>query len=83
MKSDIFFFISSIATVTLTILASIVLFYFIKAGKNFFILSKEIRGDFKESKEIIAELKERLENNLVFRFLFPMKKPKKQTKKSH
>ena len=71
VKADIFFFISSVATVVLAILASILLFYFIKAGKNLYLLSEALKGGFKDSEEFIAELKERLEDNLVFRFFFP------------
>lgn len=79
MKSDIFFFISSVATIVLAVLASIVLFYLIKAGKNLYMLSEAIKGDFQESKEFIAELKERLENNIVFRLFFPPIQKKRKT----
>lgn len=71
MKADIFFFISSVATIVLAVLASVVLFYLIKAGKNLYMLSESLKGGFKESEEFVAELKERLENNIVFRLFFP------------
>lgn len=71
IKADIFFFISSVATVLLAILVSILLFYLIKAGKNLYRLSEALKGDFKETEEFVVELKERLEDNLVFRFFFP------------
>lgn len=71
IKADIFFFISSVATVVLTILASILLLYLIRAGKNLYMLSDMLKNDFKESKEFAKELKERLEDNLVFRIFFP------------
>ena len=67
MKADIFFFISSIATVVLAVLLSIVLFYFIKAGKNLYQISQKLQEHFKESEEFVLELKERLEDNMVFR----------------
>lgn len=71
MKADVFFFISSVATVVLAVLASIVIFYLIKAGKNLYMLSEALKGNFKDSEEFVAELKERLEDNMVFRFFFP------------
>ena len=71
IKADIFFFVASIATVVLAVLVSILLFYLIKAGKNLHLLSEALKGDFKDSEEFVAELKERLENNLIFRLFFP------------
>jgi len=70
LKADIFFFIASIATIVLTLLVSIVLFYFIMAGKNLYYLSEKLKNGLKDSEEFIVDLKERLENNLVFRLFF-------------
>jgi hypothetical protein len=71
IKADIFFFISSVATVVLAILFSVLLFYLIKAGKNLYLLSEALKGGFKNSEEFVEELKERLEENMVFRLFFP------------
>jgi hypothetical protein len=71
IKADIFFFISSVATIVLTILSSILLFYLIKAGKNLYALSDALKGGLKESEKFALELKDRLEDNLVFRLFFP------------
>ncbi|MCX6766750.1 MAG: hypothetical protein NT170_03165 [Candidatus Moranbacteria bacterium] len=71
VKADIFFFISSIATVVLAVLFSVVLFYFIKAGKNLYLISEKLQSHFKESEEFVLELKDRLEDNIVFRMFFP------------
>ncbi|MDO8594113.1 MAG: hypothetical protein Q7R93_01180 [bacterium] len=78
LKADIFFFISSIATIVLTILASIVLYYFLKAGRNLSMLSDALKGGLKESEEFVQELKERLEDNMVFRLFFPPSKRRKK-----
>lgn len=80
MKADIFFFIASIATVILAILASILLFYFIKAGRNLYLLSEALKGRFKDSEEFVIELKERLEDNMLFRLFFPQSRKKKHAK---
>jgi hypothetical protein len=79
MKADILFFISSIATVVLTILVSILLVYLIKAGKNLHALSEALKGGFKESEEFVTELKERLEDNVVFRLFFPPARRRRKT----
>jgi len=71
IKADIFFFISSAATIVLAVLVSVLLFYLIRAGRNLYKLSEALKGDFRESEEFVAELKERLEDNMVFQFFFP------------
>lgn len=80
VKADIFFFISSVATVVIAILISILLFYFIKAGKNLYTLSEALQNHFKDSEEFVLELKERLENNVFFRLFFPPGRRKKHIK---
>lgn len=80
MKADVFFFISSVATIVLLILASILLFYFIKAGRNLYLLSEALKGRFKDSEEFVTELKERLEDNMVFRMFFPPSRKRRRTK---
>ena len=79
MKADIFFFISSVATVVLAALASVLLFYLIKAGKNLYMLSETLNDSLNESEEFVAELKERLENSMIFRLFFPPSRRKQRT----
>ncbi|OHA18187.1 MAG: hypothetical protein A2664_01815 [Candidatus Taylorbacteria bacterium RIFCSPHIGHO2_01_FULL_46_22b] len=79
IKADIFFFIASIATIVLTVLVSILLFYFIKAGKNLYALSEALKEGFKGSEEFVMELKERLEDNIVFRLFFPPSRKRRRT----
>ena len=81
VKADIFFFVSSIATVILTLLLSILLFYFIKAGKNLYDLSEKLKDNFEGSENYILELKDRLEGNILFRLLFPLIRQKKYHEK--
>ncbi|MFA6297452.1 MAG: hypothetical protein WC629_02720 [Candidatus Paceibacterota bacterium] len=78
IKADIFFFISSIAIVILAILISVLLFYLIKAGKNLYAISEALKENFKGSEEYVIELKERLEDNMVFRLFFPPARRKRQ-----
>ena len=71
LKMDIFFFVSTIESILLTVLLAILLYYFIKAGRNLYEISEELQKNFKDSEEFVAELKERLDNNPIFRFFFP------------
>ena len=80
MKADIFFFISSVATVVLGTMVSILLFYLIRAGRNLYELSDALKGGFKGSEEFVLELRGRLEDNVIFRFLFPPRRRKKPSK---
>jgi len=72
IKADIFFFISSLATIVLAVLVSVLLYYLIKAGKNLYMLTEALKSNLKDSEEFVAELKERLENNIFFRIFFPL-----------
>jgi hypothetical protein len=78
IKADIFFFLSSVATVVLAILASILLFYLIRAGRTLYILSESLKGHYKDSEDFVVELKERLEENIVFRLFFPPARRRKK-----
>ncbi len=79
IKADIFFFIASVATLVLTVLTSIVLVYLIKSGRNLYLLSEALKGGLKESEEFVAELKERLEDNLVFQLFFPLSRKRRRS----
>ena len=80
IKADIFFFISSVATVVLAILASVLIFYLIKAGKNLYMLSEVLKENLKDSEEFVEELRDRLEDNLVFRLFFPPARQRKRAR---
>jgi biopolymer transport protein ExbB/TolQ len=81
MKADIFFFISSIASVVLAVLLAVALYYFIKAGKNLYLISEKLQDHFKESEEFVLDLKERLEDNLIFRMFFPPARSRRHSTK--
>jgi hypothetical protein len=83
MKADIFFFISSVALIILTIFFCIVLFYLIKAGRNLYLISEKMQQHFKDSEEFVFELKERLEENMLFRLFFPSSRKYKRSSKKN
>lgn len=78
MKSDIFFFVSTIESIFLTIAWLILLYYLITAGRNLHRLSEALKEKLDDSSEFLAELYERLEGNFIFRFLFPSRKNRKR-----
>jgi len=78
LKADVFFFISSVATIVLALFVAVLLYYLIKAGKNLYMLTEALKGSFKDSEEFVAELRERLEDNMVFRLFFPPARRKKR-----
>ncbi len=80
MKSDIFFVISSLSTIVLTIFICVVLFHLNRAAKNLQKILEGLKSNFEDSEEFVGELRERLENNLVLRMFFPPVVAKKQTK---
>lgn len=79
IKADIFFFIASVATVVLVVFACVLLYYLIKAARSLAQLSEALKSDYEESEEFVAELRERLENNIVFRLFFPPLRKKLRT----
>lgn len=83
MKADIFFFISSVSLVILTILLCVVFFYLIKAGRNLYIISEKLHQHFKNSEEFVFDLKERLEENILFRLFFPPSRRRKHSSKKN
>jgi hypothetical protein len=77
IKADIFFFIASVATIILVILISILLFYLVRAARNLHQLSEALKEGFKDSEEFVADLKDRLENNMIFQLFFPLARKRK------
>lgn len=55
MKSDIFFFITSIAVVVLSVLLAMIFIYFFRAIKDLRFLASKIR---EEGEEIVKDVKE-------------------------
>lgn len=71
IKADIFFFITAVATVLLTVLLSILFYYLIRAGKSLHTIIETLKNNYSDSEDYILELKESMESNLIFRLFFP------------
>lgn len=81
IKSDIFFFISSLSSILLTILFAIALYYFIRAGRNLYNISQKLYARYEESETYLLELKDRLENNMFLRMFLPPRGKGRSTRK--
>lgn len=76
IQADIFFFITTISVIILTILLSIALYYLIGSLKNFKRITKNLEHKIDEASDEVEELKHRVSQSLIFNLLFA-KKPKK------
>ena len=81
IKMDVFFFVVTIESIIVTVLFCIVLFYLIKGLRNLYHILEDLKENFKDGEEYVLELRERLENNFIFRFFFPPLRKKKHINK--
>lgn len=81
IHADIFFFITSVAVVVLTILLVIAFVYFIQILVNFRDISKILKNGVNNASEKMEELLENLVDNPVFRFILGVRNSKKKRAK--
>jgi len=82
IHADIFFFITSIAVILLTILLILAFVYLIQILKNFRDISEIIKNGATKASMHIEDLSNSVVNNPIFRFIFGKKKTtKKRAKK--
>ena len=85
IHADIFFFITTIAVIILTILASIAMYYLIGALKNFKRITKNLENRIDQAGDKIGDeaeyLKNRLHESFIFNLIFAKKKAKINSKK--
>jgi heme/copper-type cytochrome/quinol oxidase subunit 2 len=80
IQANIFFFISSIATVIFIILISIALFYTIGILKNVREMTENIKGVVDTASTEAKEMIDQIRRSWIFNFVFSKKKSKKETK---
>jgi predicted transcriptional regulator len=76
LKSDIFFFISSISVVVLTILISIGVFYLIKILRDFSKISETLNQTASDIGEKVKNMQEDISKIPIIGFLFKSKQKK-------
>lgn len=85
IHADIFFFVTTIAVIIFTILASIALYYLIGALKNFKRITKNLENRIDQAGDKISDeaeyIKNRVHESFVFNMLFAKKPQKRNSKK--
>ena len=76
LKADVFFFITSISVVVLTIILSVFLYYLISAMRHFKKLAIQVEENLGSASAQVEEMVERVSDSFVFSFLFPKKRKK-------
>lgn len=76
LKSDIFFFISSVSVVVLTILLSIGVFYLIKILRDFSKISETLNQTASDIGEKVKNMQEDISKIPIIGFLFKSKQKK-------
>jgi len=78
LKSDIFFFISSISVIVISAIIVVVLIYFLKILRNFYKISKILRNYSESAEAGLRDLGEQFRKSPLFTFIFGKEKPKKE-----
>jgi len=79
-QSQVFFFISSLGFIILSILVAIFLFYLIRATKTLSDIMDKVEKNLNNIGDTTKEMLEDMRNNVVFNFLFGKKKKTKEKK---
>ncbi len=74
LKSDVFFFISSIAVIIFTVVFIIVGFYFIKMMRNFSQISERLKETVDGATSSLEEVGDSIKESPVFTFFFGKKR---------
>ncbi len=80
MKADIFFFITSISIVLLTVIFIIIGFYVIKITKNFSDISEKLKQSVDSATDELKDMGEHVRQSPIFSFIFG--RPKKTKKRN-
>lgn len=79
LKSDIFFFITSISVVIITLVFLVTGFYFIKMLRNFYKISAVLRNFTESTENELREMGHHIRKSPLFTFIFG--KEKKESEK--
>ena len=79
LKSDIFFFITSISVVVISISFLIAIFYFIKILRNFYKISKILKNLSESADGELREMGHHIRQSSLFTFIFGKENNKKES----
>ncbi len=78
LKSEVFFFISSISVILITVVFLIISFYLIKMMRNFSHISERLKETVDGATSSLEEVGENIKESPVFTFFFGKKKKTKK-----
>ena len=81
LKSDIFFFITSISVVVITLVLLVAGFYFIKMLRNFYKISEVLKNYTQDTEGELREMGQHIRQSRLFTFIFGKEKVKKDSEK--
>lgn len=81
LKSEIFFFITSVSVIIITVVFVIVGYYLIRIMRNLSKISDTLKKAVDNTESNIEEIGERVKESRIFNFVFGKKKTKKQKEK--
>jgi uncharacterized membrane protein len=81
LKSDIFFFITSISVVIITLVILIAGFYFIKMLRNFYKISNILKNYTEKTEGELKEIAQHVKQSPLFTFIFGKEKVKKESER--
>lgn len=86
LRSDIFFFITSISVVIITLVLLVAGFYFIKILRNFYKISAILKNYTENTESELRDMGSHIRQSRLFTFLFGKEKikrePERHSKKS-
>ncbi|HLP86409.1 MAG TPA: hypothetical protein VK153_00840 [Candidatus Paceibacterota bacterium] len=78
LKSDVFFFITSVSTILFTIVFLIAMFYFIKILRNFYKISSILKNLSENADTELRDMGHHIRQSPLFTFLFGKEKENKE-----
>ena len=81
IKSDIFFFITSISVIIITIVLLVAGFYFIKMLRNFYKISTILKNYTEDTEGELRDMGYHIRNSPLFTFIFGKERVKRETEK--
>ncbi len=80
IHADIFFFITAIFVVVLTVILLIGGYYLIKGLRNFYAISEIVKNYAEDTEDELRDIGEHIRNSPIFTFIFGKRKNKKTNK---
>ena len=81
LRSDMFFFITSISVIIITVFLLVALFYFIKMLRNFYKISSILKNYTENTETELKEMGSHIRQSPIFTFIFGKEKIKRESER--